>query len=161
MVSHSAHELQQSKSRPLRCIRAAWRVNRAHCWSCRVVSLTSCCSCITEAKEFLAAHGVHYAEGSTNIVPDPALNSSVSISASGVAAVPAAAMAAIAVALKPESGADGMEIDPTPSAVVKLESGAASSAAAAVPAATAASAPAAPLDSVAQLRSFLDSISDE
>jgi hypothetical protein len=136
---------------------------RSPCWLCHVVCVAAAsrCSCIAEAKEFLAAHGVHYAEGSTNIVPDPALNSSVSISASGVGAAPAVAVAAIAAALKPESGADGMEIDAAPNAVVKLESGAASSAAAAVTAATPTPALAAPLDSVAQLRSFLDSIPDE
>ena len=165
-MSHSAHDSQQSKSQLASAAHsiAVARGLSSPRWLCHVVCVAaSRCSCIAEAKEFLAAHGVHYAEGSTNIVPDPALNSSISISANGVAAVPTAAAAAIAAALKPELGADGMDIDAAPSAVVKIESGAASSAAAAaVPAAPAsAPAPAAPLDSVAQLRSFLDSISDE
>jgi hypothetical protein len=124
------------------------------------------CDTIAEAKAFLAQHGVHYAEGSTNIAPEQPVDFeaiAAAAAASSTSNAAAAANSSIPAAVKLEqSSADAMDIDSAAASdgtgaaaapVAKRELGSSGTAA---PAAIPKPAP----SPAEQLSAFLDSIPD-
>lgn len=109
-----------------------------------LVRLCFCCSTIAEARSFLAAHGVHYAEGSTNIEPEVNLSDALAKSMLRPADAAPKATAATTAAVKQEHR---MEEEEKQHAVVKAEHRS-------VPLTVQA-------DPAKQLQAFLDAIPDD